>query len=568
MRNVRVLRRRIIEIYILSLVILIFIALQIGILILKGGWFRELPEVEIRAKNTFSRTLRVVGDVDFAPYSSVGPDGSYTGHDIECINEIANRLGVNVQVNLMTWTKATEAVKNKEADIVMGLESLSNRQDGLMITSILANDAFVVYSRKPISGVADLKSGRLATINGNTEVDIYGIEEDAIVYDTFSEELEALEQGEVDFAIIRLSVAKMLIQKNRYTDLIQVFDMMDSSLGLGVRSDQEELAAELNEVIGSMYRDGTLNSLRDKWLTTYVQQKSFSAVLKENTLFYLITCIGNFISIVLILFLLQKERTEERELLVAEKLAISHAELTEKKMELVSKKMEIAEKDAELARKNAELADGRSRIMLSQMQPHFMFNVLGTIGHLCRKDPLLASEAIDTFARYLRTNISSVRNTELVSFGEELTHVKSYIWLEKMRFGEELKVEYDIRCTHFRLPALTLQPIVENAVKHGLGNKEDGGTVIIRTEKKGAFIEISVEDDGVGFDENKLEKDGLEHIGIENVKNRLEYMCGGRLEIHSVLGQGTKIQILIPMKEESVAETSRETEEKGRRASE
>ncbi|MFV0243282.1 MAG: transporter substrate-binding domain-containing protein [Lacrimispora sphenoides] len=518
-------KRHFCQLYLLSILIVILLAAQIGNAIVQGGWFAGVPEVKIAADNSYEKTLRIVGDIDFAPYSSVAANGSYTGYDIECIHEVANRLGVNVEIHLMTWTKATEAVKSGDADIVMGLESISNRNDGLMITSIVADDSFVVYGKAPISGVNDLKQGRLATINGKTEVDIYGIEEHAIYYDTYSQELEALEAGEIDYAVMRASVAKMLIQQEGYTDLLQVFAMMDSGLGLGVREGEKELAAELDGVIREMQLDGTLSSLQRKWLTTYVFTRSLPDVLRENSTFYLITTCVILLSAAGIGALIQRERAAAREAQAERELALSQAAL---------------------AIKEAELADGRARIILSQIQPHFLFNALGTIGQLCRKDSKQAAISIDTFARYLRANLESVENTKLATFGQELQHIKTYLWLEKMRFGEDLKLVYDVACENFYLPPLTVQPIVENAVKHGLGHKEEGGTVIIRSRELESVWQVQIEDDGVGFDEKSMPEDGRIHIGIENVRRRLLFMCGGSLTIESRANEGTVVTICIP----------------------
>lgn len=525
-------KKRFFQFYLLSILIVVLLAVQIGNAFVQGGWFAGVPEVKILADNHYERTLRVVGDIDFAPYSSVTANGSYTGHDIECINEIANRLGVNVEVQLMSWTRAVEAVKNGDADIVMGLESLSNRNDGLMIASIVADDLFVVYGKAPISSVNDLKQGRIATIAGKTEVDIYGIEENAVGYDTYSEELEALEAGKIDYAVIRASVGQMLIQQRGYIDLLQVFAMMDSGLGLGVREDDKKLAAELDQVIREMQSDGTLSTLQRKWLTTYVVTRSLPEVLHENSSFYLLTTFIMLLCVVGIGILIQRQRVAAREARTEQELVMSQAALTMK--------------EAELAKNQAELADGRARIMLSQIQPHFLFNALGAIGQLSRRDSNQASEAIDTFARYLRTNLESVENTRIVTFTSELQHLKTYLWLEKMRFGEDLKVIYDVAYEDFFLPPLTVQPIVENAVKHGLGQKEEGGTVTIRSRDLTNCWQIQIEDDGVGFDEKTVLKDGRVHIGIENVRRRLQFMCGGSLTIESSVGAGTVVTICIP----------------------
>lgn len=198
----------------------------------------------------------------------------------------------------------------------------------------------------------------------------------------------------------------------------------------------------------------------------------------------------------------------------------------------------------------AQLAQNRISIMLSQIQPHFLYNTLTVIYNLCEKDPEQAQYATAEFSDYLRGNLDSLNKKVPVPFESELGHVKLYLELEQMRFGDELKVVYDIQTMDFMIPALTIQPIIENAVKHGVGKKEDGGTVTISTKELEKDYVIQIMDDGVGFDVNKQSDDNRSHIGIENVKSRLCSMSKASLEISSVIGQGTVAVIRIPKEED------------------
>lgn len=199
-----------------------------------------------------------------------------------------------------------------------------------------------------------------------------------------------------------------------------------------------------------------------------------------------------------------------------------------------------------LAQKDSELEHGRVQIMLSQIQPHFLYNALSAIAMLCDTQPAEAKTAIIDFSAYLRGNMDSLKLEGLIAFQKELEHTEVYLSLEKMRFGNELSVEYRIETTDFFLPPLTLQPIVENAVRYGVGKKEEGGTVTISArEAEGAYW-ITVTDDGVGYDMTKPQYDGRTHIGIDNVRQRLKMQCAGELEIDSVVGRGTTATIRIP----------------------
>jgi sensor histidine kinase YesM len=169
---------------------------------------------------------------------------------------------------------------------------------------------------------------------------------------------------------------------------------------------------------------------------------------------------------------------------------------------------------------------------------------------LCDSNPKQAKAAIADFADYLRGNLSSLKTENLISFATEIEHIEKYLRLEKLRFQEELKVVYDIQTRDFMIPTLSIQPLVENAVKHGVGQKIGGGTVTISTSETEDEYIICVTDDGVGFTEGEYADDGGTHIGIENIKKRLEMMINGKLKIESKKGEGTKACVLIPKRSE------------------
>ena len=147
---------------------------------------------------------------------------------------------------------------------------------------------------------------------------------------------------------------------------------------------------------------------------------------------------------------------------------------------------------------------------------------------------------------YLRENIDFADKSEPVSFSEELNHIKTYIWLEKLRFSNKLNIEFDISCTSFFVPALSVQPMVENAIKHGICKKKDGGTVRIGSFETAEHYIVSVADDGIGFDAAVHADDGRKHLGIENTRYRIREMVGGSLDIASSPGEGTTVTIKIP----------------------
>lgn len=195
-----------------------------------------------------------------------------------------------------------------------------------------------------------------------------------------------------------------------------------------------------------------------------------------------------------------------------------------------------------------ELEESRIAIMISQIQPHFIFNVLGTIRGLCREDPEQAWRGLGDFSSYLRANMNALTNASSIPFEMELAHVETYLRLEQMRMGEKLNVIYDIQEKAFTIPPLMLQPLVENAVKHGIFYKADGGTIIIRSIREKNRIVLTVQDDGIGFEAASQEADFTQrdHHGLANVRSRVEKILGGSLMIDSHPECGSTVTLEFP----------------------
>lgn len=191
-----------------------------------------------------------------------------------------------------------------------------------------------------------------------------------------------------------------------------------------------------------------------------------------------------------------------------------------------------------------ELTEMRIATMLSQIKPHFIYNTLGTIEQFCYEEPEKAANLVHEFSLYLRGNFTELDNSAPIRITQELEHVKHYVWIEQVRFPD-IAIVYDIREEDFLVPALSVQPLVENAIKHGLMGLESGGRVRISTyETKEAYC-VEVTDDGVGFEDGVF-SDGQPHVGIRNIRERIEAMCNGTLVITSTPGMGTTAVITIP----------------------
>lgn len=193
---------------------------------------------------------------------------------------------------------------------------------------------------------------------------------------------------------------------------------------------------------------------------------------------------------------------------------------------------------------DAQLTESRISTMISQIRPHFIYNTLGSIEQLCEIDPPKAGELVHNFAKYLRGNFGELDNPKPILMSKEMEHVHHYINIENVRFPD-MTFSFEMNSNDFFIPALTIQPIVENAIKHGLMKLQKGGTIHVVSFETDKDYCVLVEDDGVGFDTNVL-LDDRKHVGIRNIRGRLKAMVNGSLEIESTPGVGTKVLIKIP----------------------
>lgn len=200
-------------------------------------------------------------------------------------------------------------------------------------------------------------------------------------------------------------------------------------------------------------------------------------------------------------------------------------------------------KNIKIAQDQEKIKDAQIRIMMSQIQPHFIYNALSSISTLITIEPEKAQDALDNFTEYLRGNLSSLTANKLIPFEDELKHIKTYVSLEKMRFKDRINVIYDIHVKGFMVPPLSLQPIVENAIKHGILKKTEGGTVILKTYETDSSYIVEISDDGIGFYAENFKDDNNKHFGINNIKHRIKNMTNGDIVINSEIGKGTKVVV-------------------------
>lgn len=204
------------------------------------------------------------------------------------------------------------------------------------------------------------------------------------------------------------------------------------------------------------------------------------------------------------------------------------------------------ELEARHEREETEGLRHRLNMTADRMKPHYLYNVLTTIYYLCDTDPQRAQHAIGTFSEYMRSTLEAMERQDPVGFSWELREIRNYLVLEKIRFGDKLNVVYDIEYDDFLIPPMTVQPLVENAIKHGIGARDEGGTIkIISRKLPDGGAQIRIKDDGVGFDVERISGQDVHQEGIANLRERLKNEVNGELTITSAPGKGTTVIITI-----------------------
>ena len=241
---------------------------------------------------------------------------------------------------------------------------------------------------------------------------------------------------------------------------------------------------------------------------------TFYTEINFNTIFVSITALIIFI-------LYQKEKT---------KLSVQNAR-------------ELEHAQTQLAESRLLLEESKNQTLMAQIQPHFINNSLMAIRSQCYDYPEIY-ESITDFSRYLRSNFEALGDTRLIHFEQEMENIEAYLSLERRNYKDRLNVEYEIECDDFMIPALTVQPLVENAVRHGIGTYDKGGTVWINSRRQDGRIIIEVIDDGSGSSNITPQQESRKGIGIDNVRKRLQSQSRGELEI--ITGEhGTTARITI-----------------------
>ena len=222
----------------------------------------------------------------------------------------------------------------------------------------------------------------------------------------------------------------------------------------------------------------------------------------------------------------------------------------EKNQRMLAQAEELIEKE----RINNEF---KNTMLWTQIQPHFIYNNLNVIQFLCKKNPEEAAEAVNHLSSFLRSYIDAYDLDVCIPIEEELEIIGHYIYMQKLRYGDKLSVDMNVAVTSFSVPPLGIESLVENAVRHGVAQKVEGGKVAIHVYENQDEYLVEVADNGVGFDSDELKMDGKNHVGLKNTDSRLKFMINGRLEVISKPGAGCRAIVHVPKRNRDEVSDSR-----------
>ena len=529
------------------------------------GFFQGEPKQEIKAEHTGEDDpiLRVAADYDFCPNSYFNSENELTGLYIEVITEVANRLGMNPVFLTDTWIKSREKLTNGEADVLLGLEIFSN-MEGTLRTIPICSDELCVFGKTKVNSAAALAGKRVALMARSVIISTFDLQCEYVEYNTNTDILEAVENGEVDYAICHAAVSEKTMEKNKL-DLIRGVTIMKSFPAMAVKESNPELREQLNSVLKDMAEDGTLYRLRTKWIDEFTKDRSFAAIWKENHAFY-ITAVMAILLLTCITFLFR---------------------MNDKKQEKYICKLLDYQKQLQISNEEAEKASRVKTEFLSHMSHDIRTPINGIIGmaRMIRRDPgntkktLECLDKIDVASNHLLSLINDVLDmSKLESGNVEAEHVPFSLDEEMKNIrviaddqAQEKHLHVLFNVGQIRHRYLVGSPghlrrillnLFSNAIKY---TPKDGTICVTAKELLGhngkAVLEFCVQDNGVGISREFIEKylykpftqerDSARSkyqgtgLGLAIVHNLIDIMQG-TIRVDSEPGRGTTFTVTLP----------------------
>ena len=543
----------------------IVLAVPILFTISEMGLFRGEPKVEIQ--NTVqapgARTLTVATDEAFSPDSYRNQNGELSGLYIEIMNEAANRMGVKIAYKTDAWLDCRQMLTDGKADILLGLEIFSN-MEGTLRTSPICSDELCVFGKEPVNSAAELAGKRVALMARSVIEANYDLGCEYLEYYTSAEILQAVENGEADYAISYAAVSQKIIESEGLS-LRPSLMIAKSYPAMAVQDSRPELKAKLNDALLSMSKDGTISRLEEKWLTTFTRNRSLEYLFRSNEVFYISFFCAAVILVCLSVFLHQYEKSQK---------------------EYIDSLLQIQKKLSETS-EEAQRANAAKSVFLAHMSHDIRTPLNGIMGMAKRVrkdlgDPAAAEkdlDKIDTASGYLLALINDVLDMSAVESGktklentpfdlkQEMNSIRTL--MEEQAKNRDVTLQLDMSAVqHTRLigSAMHLRRILTNLTSNAVKYNKPGGLVEVTAKETGfdgkaAQFVFTCRDTGIGMSEEFLQNKLYEPFSQENnhtarttyqgtgvgmsIVAQFVRMMGGTITAQSQKGVGTTFTVLL-----------------------
>ena len=539
----------------------VLVAAPVLFTLVQMGLFAGEPTVDIKpTAGPDAPVLRVATDYDFCPNSYYNSNGELSGLYIEIVTEAANRLGMQVEFKTGEWLECRSMLANGDADVLLGLEIFSN-MEGTLRTIPLCSDELCVYGRETVDSAAALAGKRVALMARSVIETTYDLQCEYVEYNTNTEILQAVEDGEVDYAICHSAVSEKLIEKN-HLDLRQGLAIAKSFPAMAVNASRPALRKALNEALQSMSQDETIGRLQKKWIDDFTRSRSLRYVLLRNHLVYIIFVLAIIAvaCVFVIYYVLDKRQARYiRSLLDVQRQLKESNEAALRANR--AKTIFLSHMSHDFRTPVNGILGMAERIRRKKDEPETVDDCLdkirGAAGHLL--------ELMDDVLDMSRLEVGEIRLTRSpFDLNEELRRVRSIA--EEQAKAKDIALEFRMDgAVHTRLlgSPMHLRRILLNLVSNAVKYNRPGGRVDVSVREVGGddrrvALRFVVRDTGIGMSEEFVQKSLFqpftqEHdnvrtefqgtgLGMAIVSDLVKFM-GGTIGVESRLGEGTTFTV-------------------------
>ena len=566
--------------------------------------FKDPPKVEIQAQNNFDKTLHVVTDIDYAPYSYVDENGNYQGLDVEMMNEIANRMHMNLDLKLQDWSVANKNFEDGDADIIMNMESDLIVNTSKFIASLPTTEKqFVVYGKSSISTVAELYGRRVASLHRMSGL---GLDDEIAYINSYQKIFEELKRGEYEFAICPIQVGQTFLDRNGLDDVFPSYAVQHVYGVLAMHPEDTMLRVKVNAALIQMQQEGRLAALDKKWISQRYENMTLVEMIENRPWIVALNAAAFCILMMLVTYILMQNHNS--------KVQRSYTRRLQENLETInSQQEELKHKQVELiaAKNRAEEGSKAKSQFLSNMSHDIrtpMNAIVGYVNLAQRKNTTLDEvrdflKKIESSSQHLLALINDVLEMSRIESGKmELepidTNLKTTLDEVRDMFATQMQgkdIDFIVDTSGVKYPYVLcdknrLNRVLLNLLSNAYKFTPKGGKITVTLtqlnevsedkpidENSVGEYELRVKDSGIGmtpefaakvFEAFEREKtstvSGIQGTGLGMaITKSIVDLMGGNIKVITAPNQGTEFVVRVDFKltEKPVEETTNENQD-------